>query len=288
MIYRYLLLYTFSLLVVVALAYPSYAADTSTLGTLNTKQTKTTQPDISGFLINIRGIVGYTIPSISNMIFSNSNIVPDKFSSPVEGGGAVSLGFRFALTSLDVTAPAYMRFELEYAQRAPYSLYGKTQAYSVENRGTLNPDYGYQADSVTYALQEHSFKLRTGTQDINLGIFIDIGTQSLVVPYIGAMLGITIYDIQLSVPSLEVFSPTQSVGGTIYGTIEEFTVKSTEASFTWGLAAGIIMVVNDYISFDIGLRYTNNIPITTGRDGSMKLKLKYDFIETMFGMSVTL
>ena len=102
------------------------------------------------------------------------------------------------------------------------------------------------------------------------------------------MLGITIYDIQLSVPSLEVFSPTQSVGGTIYGTIDEFTVKSTEASFTWGLAAGIIMVVNDYISFDIGLRYTNNIPITTGRDGSMKLKLKYDFIETTFGMSVTL
>ena len=267
----------------------SYALDDNAFSVVNnTQQSNNTHADISGFLISVRGIIGYSIPSMNNLIFSNSNIVPDRFSSPVEGGGAVSLGFRFALTSLDVSAPAYMRFELEYVQRAPYSIYGKTLAYAIENRGTVNSDYGYPANSIVYALNEHAFKLRTGTQNIQLGLFIDIGTNSVVVPYFGALLGISIYDIQLSVPTIEVFNPTQSVSGTMYGEIVDFNINSTEVSFMWALSLGVNLVVNDYISFDIGFRYTNNIPINIGRDGAMKLKLKYDFIETLFGMTVTL
>ena len=286
--YKYLITCVFSLFTIITVPLSSYADD-KVLNTLeDTQNSEDTQPDISGFLISVRGIVGYSIPSFKNLIISSNNIVPDKFSSPVEGGGAVSLGFRFALTSLDVTTPAYMRFELEYVQRAPYSLYGRGEAYAIDSRGTLNPDYGYQADTITYALKEHAFKLRSGTQNIQIGAFIDIATNSVVVPYIGAILGVTIYDIQLNAPTVEIFNPTQSIAGTVYGSIDYFTVKSTEAAFLWGFSAGIIMVVNDYISFDIGLRYTNNLPITIGREGNMQFKLKYDFIETMIGMSVTL
>lgn len=289
MVYTYILQCIYIVIILVIPTY-SYAVEDNVLNALDsgTQSEENQYHDISGFLINIRGIVGYSIPEIRNLIISSAKVVPDSFSSPVEGGGSVSLGFRFALTSLDVVAPAYMRFELEYAQRAPYSVYARTQAYAIENRGTLNPDYGYQASTITYALQEHAFKLRSGTQNVHLGIFIDIAANSVVVPYVGALLGVTIYDIQLNAPTVEVFNPTQSVQNVVYGNIEYLQVKSTEAAFSWGVAAGIIMIVNDYISFDLGLRYTNNIPITVGRPGNMQFTLKYNFIETLFGMSVTL
>lgn len=288
MVFKYPMVIIFCILVLLGIPLFSYAAD-SPLTLLEEPNTNKKNIDISGFLINIRGIVGYTIPSFSNLIDPNSNVKPDKFSSPVEGGGAISLGVRFAITSQDVATPAYMRIEFEYLQRAPYSLYGRASSYAISNRGGLpDPTYGYDASKPVYSLEERAFKLKAGTQTVQLGMFIDIDTNSVVVPYLGFILGVTIYDIQLQAPNVEIFNPTQTVGGILYGNISFLQNRKTDASFLWGLAAGIIMVVNDYISFDIGIKYTNNMGITVGREGTLAFKLKYDFIETMLGMSVAL
>ena len=257
------------------------------------------ESNLSGFVLGVKGFFGLAMPSLEN---TTSYLVQKNYSSngktvdQIEGGGGVTLGVRFGLTSLDIKMPLYMRLELEYGQRAPSTIKGTTEGIGVRNADSLvvQGSLGIPESSVDVGVMETTFSVKNVTHYIGLNMFLDIDTRTPVIPYVGLFAGISLFDVQLQSP-LQYFVASSVVDSAqsppkqeVYGFLQSLKKKSLAVSFMWGVGIGMQILINEYFAFDMGIRYMSNGTFSTGRDTTLKFSMGFDYAEMMFGFNVVL
>ncbi|MGL4722732.1 MAG: hypothetical protein ACRCV3_05510 [Desulfovibrionaceae bacterium] len=261
---------------------------------LEKKTTKEdTFTDLTGFYIGAKGFVGVVLADFKNIALPDSSIKPGKFSSPVEGGGGIFFGFRLSMTGNNAPVPMYARFEFEYSQRAPYNIRGFTNALTIHDTGGSPTIDGYDEALMQRGIREVDFDMRLTVQSASAGIFFDFDTRSSVVPYLGFLMGATIFDVTMKssaryfLPIKEVIDPTTGIT-TIYGDVKNIEASQTAGTLMWGIGLGTHIILNDFVMMDLGVRYLNNAQLQIGQSGTLDLKIKYDLIEAHIGISVLL